>query len=185
VIGILGGTFDPPHKGHVALAEAALEELGLDELLVAVVAQPGHRPAIEDAGTRLRLAHAAFDGLPRTRIVLEEQPYTVDALETGGYGDAVFVVGADEGAAFPRWKDPERILELVRLAVGTRNGYPPPDLARYGERVLSFELQSPPISSTESRERVEAGEPLDDLVPAQVARLIETQGLYRRNPGLH
>jgi nicotinic acid mononucleotide adenylyltransferase len=51
--------------------------------------------------------------------------------------------------------------------------------------VLSFELRSPPISSTELRERVEAGEPLDDLVPAQVARLIETQGLYRRNPGLH
>jgi nicotinate-nucleotide adenylyltransferase len=117
--------------------------------------------------------------------VLEEQPYTVDALEAGGYGDAVFVVGADEGAAFPGWKDPGRILELVRLAVGTRNGYPPPDLARYGDRVLSFELRSPPISSTELRERVEAGEPLDDLVPAQVARLIETQGLYRRNPGLH
>jgi nicotinate-nucleotide adenylyltransferase len=185
VIGILGGTFDPPHKGHVALAEGALAELGLDELVVTVVARPGHRPAIEDAGTRLRLAQAAFEGLPRTRIVLEEQPYTVDALEAGGYGDAVFVVGADEGAAFPSWKDPGRILELVRLAVGTRNGYPPPDLGRYGDRVLSFELLSPPISSTELRERVEAGEPLDDLVPAQVARLIETQCLYRQSSRLH
>lgn len=184
-MGILGGTFDPPHKGHVALAEGALEELALDELLVAVVAQPGHRPAIENAETRLRLAHAAFDDLPRTRIVLEAQPYTVDALEAGRYGDAVFVVGADEGAAFPHWKDPERILELVRLAVGTRNGYPPPDLAGYGDRVLSFELPSPPISSTELRERLEAGEPVDDLVPARVARLIETERLYRQSPGLH
>ena len=185
MIGILGGTFDPPHNGHVALAEAALEKLGIDELVVTVVARPGHRPAIEDAATRLRLARAAFEGLPRTRVVLEEQAYTVDALEEGRYGDAVFVVGDDEGVAFPRWKEPDRILELVRLAVGTRNGYRPPDLARYGDRVVSFELPSPPVSSTELRERLEAGESVDELVPAPVARLIEAEGLYRQEPGLH
>jgi nicotinate-nucleotide adenylyltransferase len=185
VIGILGGTFDPPHNGHLGLAEAALEKLGIDELLVTVVAQPAHRPTIEDAATRLLLARAAFEGLPRTRVVLEEQPYTVDALEAGGYGEALFVVGGDEGAAFPRWKQPDRILELVRLAVGTRNGYPPPDLARYGDRVVSFELPSPPVSSTELRERLEAGEPVDELVPAPVARLIDAERLYRQKPGLH
>ena len=117
--------------------------------------------------------------------MLEEQAYTVDALEEGRYGDAVFVVGGDEGVAFPRWKEPDRILELVRLAVGTRNGYRPPDLARYGDRVVSFELPSPPVSSTELRERLEAGEPVDELVPAPVARLIEAEGLYRQEPGLH
>jgi nicotinate-nucleotide adenylyltransferase len=185
VIGILGGTFDPPHSGHVALAEAALEQLGIDELVVMVVARPAHRATIEDAATRLRLARAAFEGLPPARVVLEEQPYTVDALEQGAYRDALFVVGGDEGAAFPRWKEPDRILELVRLAVGTRNGYPPPDLARYGDRVVTFELPSPPVSSTELRERLEAGEPVDELVPDPVARLIEAEGLYRRKPGLH
>lgn len=185
MIGILGGTFDPPHNGHVALAEGALRELGIDELVVTVVTDPGHRRTIEDADTRLRLAEAAFEGMPRTRIVREEHPYTVDALSAGSYGDALFVVGADEGAAFPAWKEPERVLELARLAVGTRSGYPPPDLARYGDRVVPFQLPSPPVSSTDVRARLEAGETIADLVPRAVAELIELESLYRREPGLH
>ena len=60
MIGILGGTFDPPHNGHVALAEAAMRELGIDELVVLLVANPGHRPCVEDADTRQQLAEAAF-----------------------------------------------------------------------------------------------------------------------------
>jgi len=185
LIGILGGTFDPPHNGHVALAEAALRELGVDELVVMLVARPAHRGCAEDADTREDLVRAAFADLPQARIVRDENPYTVDAVRDDRFGDAVFIVGADEGEAFPRWRDPDEILRWVRLAVGTRNGYPPPDLAGYGDRVLSFELPSPPISSTELRERLEAGEPIDDLLPAQVARLIEMQGLYRQKPGLH
>ena len=109
----------------------------------------------------------------------DENPYTVDAVRGGRFGDAVFVVGADEGAAFPRWKEPDEILRWVRLAVGTRSGYPPPDLERYGDRVISFELASPPISSNEVRKRIERGNPVDDLVPSDVARLIEERGLYR------
>lgn len=185
MIGILGGTFDPPHNGHVALAEGALRELGIDELLVTVVTDPGHRGTIEDADTRLRLAAAAFEGMPRTRVVREEHPYTVDALAAGNHGDALFVVGADEGAAFPAWKEPERILQLARLAVGTRSGYPPPDLAGYGDRIVAFELPSPPVSSTDVRARLEAGETISDLVPRAVAELIERESLYRREPGLH
>lgn len=150
-----------------------------------VVARPGHRGAIEDAETRMRLAEAAFEALPRTRIVREEHAYTVEALAAAGFDDAYFVVGADEGAAFPRWKEPERILELARLAVGTRSGYPPPDLSRYGDRVVSFQLPSPDVSSTEVRERLERGESLDGLVPAAVARLIERESLYGRKAGLH
>jgi nicotinate-nucleotide adenylyltransferase len=179
VIGILGGTFDPPHNGHVALAEAALRELDLDELVVLVVAKPGHRPCEEDAGTRRQLAEAAFAGLPRTRIEDDENPYTVDAVRGGRFGDAVFIVGADEGAAFPRWKDPDEILRWVRLAVGTRSGYPPPDLERYGDRVISFELASPPISSSVVRNQIGRGKPFDDLVPSDVALLIDERGLYR------
>jgi nicotinate-nucleotide adenylyltransferase len=182
VIGILGGTFDPPHNGHLALAEAALRELGLDELVVLLVAKPGHRSCDEDADTRLQLAEAAFGSLPRTRVERDENPYTVDAVRGGRFGDSVFVVGADEGEAFPRWKEPHEILRWVKLAVGTRSGYPPPDLERYGERVIPFELGSPPISSSAVRERIRAGDSIADLVPSDVARLIEERGLYR-NPG--
>ena len=177
--GILGGTFDPPHNGHVALAEAALQELDLYELVVLLVANPGHRASIEDAETRLTLAEAAFAGLPRTHVERDENPYTVDAVRGGRFGNAVFIVGADEGAAFPRWKEPDEILRWVRLAVGTRSGYPPPDLERYGDRVISFELASPPISSNEVRARIQEGKPVDDLVPSDVALLIEERGLYR------
>ena len=179
MIGILGGTFDPPHNGHLALAEAAQRELELGELVVLLVANPGHRNSIEDAETRLALAEAAFAGVPRARVERDENPYTVDAVRGGRFGNAVFIVGADEGAAFPRWKEPDEILRWVRLAVGTRSGYPPPDLERYGDRVISFELASPPISSNEVRARIQEGKPVDDLVPSDVALLIEERGLYR------
>jgi nicotinate-nucleotide adenylyltransferase len=179
VIGILGGTFDPPHSGHVALAEAALAELDLDELVVLLVANPGHRACVENAETRLALTEAAFAGVARVRVERDENPYTVDAVRGGRFGDAVFVVGADEGAAFPRWKDPDEILRWVRLVVGTRSGYPPPDLERYGDRVISFELASPPISSNAVRARIGEGKAVDDLVPSDVALLIEERGLYR------
>jgi nicotinate-nucleotide adenylyltransferase len=179
VIGILGGTFDPPHNGHVALAEAALRELGLDELVVLLVANPGHRSSVEDAETRQQLAEAAFVAVPRARVERDENPYTVDAVNGGRFGDAAFVVGADEGAAFPGWRDPDEILRWVKLAVGRRSGYPPPDLEPYGDRVIPFELDSPPISSEAIRERIRQGEPIDDLVPSDVARLIEERGLYR------
>jgi len=182
VKGILGGTFDPPHNGHIALAEAALVELDLDELVVLLVANPGHRPCVEHAETRLALAEAAFAPVPRARVERDENPYTVDAVRGGRFGDAVFVVGADEGAAFPLWKEPDEILRWVRLAVGTRSGYPPPDLERYGDRVISFELASPPISSNAVRARIREGKPVDDLVSSGVALLIEERGLYR-NPG--
>ncbi len=97
--GILGGTFDPPHNGHVALAEAALAELDLDELVVLLVANPGHRPCVEDAETRLALAEAAFAGVSRARVERDENPYTVDAVRGGRFGDAVFVVGARRSSA--------------------------------------------------------------------------------------
>lgn len=179
MIGILGGTFDPPHNGHLALAEAALGELDLDELVVLLAAQPGHRACVEEADNRQLLTQAAFAELPRTRIDRDENPYTVDAVRGGRFGDAAFIVGADEGAAFPLWKEPDEILRWVRLAVGTRSGYPPADLERYGDRVIPFELGSPPISSSAVRERIEAGEPIDGLVPSDVARLIGERGLYR------
>ena len=176
--GILGGTFDPPQNGHLALARAALEQLPVDRLLVLVAEHPGHRVVVADAESRVRLAEAAFAELP-AEVVLDPNAFTVDAVGDGRFGEAIFIVGADEGAAFPGWKAPEEVLREVKLAVGTRTGYPPPDLERYRDRVLSFQLASPPVSSSEVRERVARGEPIADLVPEAVEREISKLGLYR------
>ena len=72
--------------------------------------------------------------------MLDPNAFTADAVRDGRFGDAIFIVGADEGAAFTGWKEPEEVLRAVRLAVGTRSGYPPPDLERFGDRVVSFQL---------------------------------------------
>jgi nicotinate-nucleotide adenylyltransferase len=177
VTGLLGGTFDPPHNGHLALAKAALSQLPIDRLVVLVAERPGHRAVVADAETRLRLAQSAFEGLD---VELDPHPFTVDAVRDGRYGNAVFVVGADQAAALDRWREPEEVLKHVKLAVGTRSGYPDPELERYGDRVIPFQLASPPISSSDVRARVARGEAIDDLVPPAVARLIEAEGLYRR-----
>ena len=175
--GLLGGSFDPPHNGHVALAKAALEQLPIERLVVLVAERPGHREApLADAKTRLELAHAAF---PDADVELETHPFTVDAVRGSRFDDAVFILGADQAAAFGSWKNPEEVLKHVRLAVGTRAGYPEPDLSRYGDRVLTFRLDSPHISSSDVRRRIAAGETIDDLVPAAVAGLIAELGLYQ------
>ena len=176
--GILGGTFDPPHNGHVALARAALAHLPIDRLIVLVAADPGHRQVFASSQDRLRLARAAFEELP-AEVVLDDNAFTVDAVCGGRFGEALFIVGADEGAAFPTWRDPDEVLRWVRLAVGTRSGFPPPDLSRYGDRVVSFELDSPPVSSSEVRELASRGESLDGLVPPAVEAAIRETGLYR------
>jgi nicotinate-nucleotide adenylyltransferase len=172
--GILGGTFDPPHNGHVALAEAARKQLPIDALEIWVQEQPGHRGVFADPQTRLKLAEAAF---PAFGVRLEQHPFTADAVRGGE--EALFVVGADQAADFERWKDPEEVLKWVKLAVGTRGGYEMPDLSRWGGRVVPFELASPEVSSSEVRQRVAAGATIADLVPPAVARLIEQLGLYR------
>jgi nicotinate-nucleotide adenylyltransferase len=179
--GLLGGTFDPPQNGHVALARAALEELPIDRLVVLVAAVPGHRSVAAPAEARLQLARAAFDFADE--VVLDEHAFTADAVAAGRFGDAIFIVGADEGAAFPTWKEPDEVLRWVRLGVGTRSGYPPPDLERYGDRVLSFHLESPPVSSSEVRDRIARGAAVDELVPPAVEAAIRELRLYRGYTG--
>ena len=144
-----------------------------------VAERPGHRDVVADAETRMRLAQAAFAGLEPVEIELDPHAFTVDAVSGRRFGDAVFVVGADQGASFPSWKEPEELLRWVKLAVGTRAGFPQPELDRFGDRILFFELDSPPVSSSDVRARVARGEPIDELVPPGVARLIEELGLYR------
>jgi nicotinate-nucleotide adenylyltransferase len=182
--GILGGVFDPPHLGHVALARAALHDLDLAELVVLVVADPGHKRTATPAETRLELAQLAFQEVERTTVELDPHARTVDSLEERKPPDAVFVLGSDELAAFSTWKSPRRILELVRLGValrpGTSLGSVRAAAAELGAegRIVEFELEPHPISSSDIRDRVARGLPIDDLVPAKVAEAIRRLGLY-------
>jgi nicotinate-nucleotide adenylyltransferase len=174
VTGLLGGAFDPPHNGHVALAEAAERELGLERVVVVVVADPGHKDVHASAETRLGLARLAFPG---REVILDHHARTVDMLRDGPWDDPVFLIGADEYLDFPRWKEPDAVLELARLGVAARPGF---SLAgRKPDRVLSFDLEPLPVSSREIRVLVARGEPVDGLVPVAVAEAIARLGLYR------
>jgi nicotinate-nucleotide adenylyltransferase len=182
VTGLLGGTFNPPHNGHVALARAAKEQFGFDVFVVLVAVRPGHKQVELDADTRLALVRAAF---PDDVVERDEQERTVDTLRNGHWDDPLFVIGADEFCDFLTWKDPEGVLDRARLAVATRPGYPRERLDRVlerlsrPERVLFFEIEPLPISSRDIRDRVARGEDVSDLVPPAVADLISELGLYR------
>jgi nicotinate-nucleotide adenylyltransferase len=183
-LGILGGAFDPPHAGHLALARAAIEHFHLDRLLVMVVEDPGHKRTATPAETRLELARLAFEDVPEAEVELDPHARTVDSLEERMPEDAVFLLGADELADFSSWKRPERVLELVRLGVAMRPGVPEGRLrnarARFPApgRIEYFELLPVAVSSTEIRSRVGRGEPIDGLVPREVADAIARLGLY-------
>lgn len=193
--GVLGGAFDPPHDGHLALARAAVDRFGLERLVVVVTGDPPHKAVETDAETRFRLAQAAFAEVPGAELSRHEleragPSYTVDTARwaEGEWGDVVFLVGADEFADFPGWKEPDEILEHVRLAVATRPGYPRERLdevlggLRRPERVELFEIPAVDVSSTEIRRRARLGEPIDDLVPPGVARLVVEDGVYDELP---
>jgi nicotinate-nucleotide adenylyltransferase len=183
-VGLLGGVFDPPHLGHLALARAAVRELGLDRLLVLVVADPGHKQATLPAETRLELARLAFADVPEAVVELDLHARTVDSLEERKLEDAVFVLGADELADFESWKEPSRVLELARLGVAMRPGTTRDELEEARrrvstpDRVVAFEMEPVAISSSDIRVRVARGESIDGLVPPRVAEAISSLGLY-------
>jgi nicotinate-nucleotide adenylyltransferase len=182
VIGLLGGAFDPPHNGHVAVARAAVERFDLTELVFVVVARPGHKDVALDAQTRLDLARAAF---PESEVAVDDHPRTIDMLRARRWREPLFVIGADEFCDFLEWKEPDAVLELARLGVATRPGYPQERLEavlrelRRPERVEFFEVEPVPVASRDIRARAARGEPLDGLVPPAVAELIEHRRLYR------
>jgi nicotinate-nucleotide adenylyltransferase len=174
MIGLLGGAFDPPHIGHVALADAAEQELDLEQVVVVVVADPGHKDVHAPAETRLELARLAFPG---REVMLDHHARTADMLRDGPWDDPVFLIGADEYLDFQSWKEPEAVLALARLGVATRPGFDLPSLPP--ERVLFFEIEPVPVSSREVRALAARGEPIDGLVPPAVAAAIGGLGLYR------
>lgn len=180
--GLLGGTFNPPHNGHIALARTAREHFELAELVILVAVRPGHKEVQLDADTRFRLAQAAF---PDCRVQLDPYERTVDMLEESSWDDPLFLIGADQFAEFLSWKDPDGVLERTRLGVATRPGYPLDKLESVRtalarpDGVEFFELEPVPVSSREVRDRVSLGEPIDELVPPAVAELIASLGLYR------
>jgi len=170
---VFGGMFDPPHIGHVRLLEGAKRHFGEKRALVLVASDPGHREVVASALDRLELARAAFPG---EDVELDEHPRTVDMLRARQLEDPTLILGADELAAFPDWKEPETVLELARLAVGERPGY---SVESEWDRVTRFDVEPTPVSSTDIRRRVAAGESIDGLVPPAVAAEIERLGLYR------
>jgi nicotinate-nucleotide adenylyltransferase len=178
---LLGGTFNPPHNGHVALAHAAEQQFG-EEIVVLVAAQPGHKDVELGADVRLELARAAFPG---HEVEIDPYERTVDLLKAGRWSDPRFVIGADEFCDFLTWKDPEGVVARARLAVATRPGYPRErlqsvlDRLAQPDRVEFFEIEPLPISSEDIRTRVAHGDAIDRLVPPAVAELISARGLYR------
>ena len=183
--GIFGGAFDPPHDGHVALALEAIDHFHLGRLLVRVVADPGHKEVETALQIRLTLAELAFAAIDEAEVSLDPFARTVDSLEALDLDDPVFLIGADELAAFPTWTRPGRVLELARIGVATRPGSDRSELERVvgslprSGRVELFPITPLAVSSSEVRERVRAGLPIDDLVPVAVAAEIRRLDLYR------
>lgn len=174
VTGILGGRFDPPHVGHVALARAGIDWFRIARLHVTVVADAAHKRSEAPAEHRLAMARLAFASLG-VDVALEEHRFTVDSLEAAAYEDPVFLIGADQLAAFRTWKEPDRVLELARLGVAARPGFSP---ETGSDRIELFELKPYDVSSTEIRSRVRQGEPIDGLVAPAVAAYIARHKLY-------
>jgi nicotinate-nucleotide adenylyltransferase len=182
--GLFGGSFNPPHDGHVALVAAARSQLGLERVVVLVTVRPLYKAVEEDAETRLELARAAFPGCP-----VEREEATTDATVREAerrFGDVIFLIGADQFVDFPTWHDPAAVLEHARLGVATRPGVERERLeatleqVSRPERVLFFAMPEVPVSSRDLRARVARGEPIGPFVPAAVAELVRARGLYRR-----
>ena len=184
--GLLGGAFDPPHLGHVALLRDARAHFGFDRVAVLVVADPGHKHVGTPPETRLDLARAAFPG---EDVELDPHARTVETLRARWFDDPVFLIGADQFADFFSWTEPDEVLELARLGVATRPGFSRGRLEgvlvqlAHPERVEFFDIEPFEIASSAIRDRVARGEPIFELVPEPVAAEIERLGLYRGSGG--
>jgi nicotinate-nucleotide adenylyltransferase len=194
-VGLLGGTFDPPHYGHLVAAQEVAWRLELDRVLFLPARQnPLKRgEPNSSAEERCEMVRLAIDGNPvfeLSRLDLDRPPpsYTADLLRVleSPECELFFVVGADLLPELRRWREPAEILRLARLAVVNRPGAPSPDLNRLEElapgaglRATLVEIPGIDIASREIRQRVRSGRPIRYLTPPAVERYIAERGLYR------
>jgi nicotinate-nucleotide adenylyltransferase len=209
-IGVFGGTFDPIHVAHLAVAEEAAETLGLARILFIPAGQPPHKPGrvITPAGDRLAMVELAIAGNERFGIDRLEMDragpsYTVDTLEAlrasreaaGASPDLTLILSAEAFLGLMTWREPRRVLELARVVVVPRDGFPDagpdflagqlPDRPEFAARTTFLDAPRLRLSSSELRARAAAGRSLRYLVPDAVAAYIGDHSLYqdqRRDP---
>lgn len=198
-LGILGGTFNPPHIGHLVCAQEAHRELELDRVLFIPTGVPPHKEVDVEPGTahRLAMVQRAVERDDRFAVCdietrREGPSYTVDTLRMlstqAPDNEFVLIVGGDIAAGLPRWREPERVLELATVAVAERRGTARGSVVealgqvKGGERARFFHMPGIAISSTMVRDRVRAGQPIRYFVPDGVMDYIERNGLYA-SPG--
>lgn len=200
-LGVFGGTFDPIHVAHLAVAQEALEALGLERVLFVPAGQPPHKPnqVITPAAHRLAMVQLAIAGndrfaVDRLELDREGPSYTVDTLEalgsarapTGRGPELTLILSAEAFLSLPTWNEPRRVLELARVAVAPRDGYPTARAAFVDEhfpdqaaRVVFLDGPRLRLSASELRDRAAAGRSLRYLVPDAVSAYINDHGLYR------
>jgi nicotinate-nucleotide adenylyltransferase len=197
-IGILGGTFDPIHNAHLAIAEEAKTRLVLSEVLFIPAGQPWMKTdtGISPANHRVEMVRLAIEGRPYFRLSMIEvehkgPSYTVDTIaklkkQSGGSSEFYFIIGWDALAQLPRWKEPARLIKMCRLVVFPRPGFPRPDIKLLeksvpdlSKRVILRDTPEIDISATEIREKIARKLSISRLVPQKVAQYIEENGLYR------
>lgn len=201
-VGVMGGTFDPIHVGHLAIADAARDRLGLSRVLFLPAGIPPHKPgqvvaSISDRVAMVELAIRGRSGMALSRVDVDRPgpSYTAESLvrigdaerDAGRDVDLVLVMSAETLAGLPAWRHPDRVLDAARIAVVPRGGWPAPDpdwlVDAFGgraDRVITIDGPALTVSSTLIRERIAAGRSIRGLVPPAVARYIADHGLYRR-----
>jgi nicotinate-nucleotide adenylyltransferase len=199
-LGILGGAFNPPHLGHLILAQEAHSQLGLDRVVFMPYAEPSHRVLEDDPGPEARFtmceyavgADARF-AVSRLEIDRGGKAYTVDTLRelrarsaaSGSGDDELFLVlGGDQAASLASWKDPAEVMSLAVVAVVERDDWRREKIVEglgslcAPDRVRFFDMPRVEISSSLIRSRARAGEPIRYLVPDKVANYVGAQSLY-------
>lgn len=201
-VGVLGGTFDPPHVGHLILAAEARWHLRLDEVRLMPAGLPPHKAggaALGTARRRLDWARALAGTLPGATVaddeVLRDGPsYTADTMEAIARreprAELWFLMGADQLEGLPGWHDPHRLLAVARLGVVPRAGHDAASIAALARRVAPGRVDVVPsprvdVSSSLVRERIAAGAPVGHLVPPAVLRRLVADGVVPSDTGSH
>jgi nicotinate-nucleotide adenylyltransferase len=199
-VGLLGGTFNPPHLAHLVCAQEAYVQLGLDRVLFVPVFEPPHKEVEAEPGVehRIELCRRAVAGDDRFEVSRIEadmpgRSYTVDTLrrlhESSPEDELTFIVGGDMAHALPTWHEPQAVLALAQLGVAEREGVRRADISERlaglaaAERIRFFDMPRLDISSSLIRRRVAAGRPIRYLVPDAVADYIASARLYEGVPG--